>query len=246
MHQHFVSHIIRRAGLCRHLSFSSNPAVQQAEPKKWQLFSAVILERIPKLMKPLSEYEINYRLYRHEAKLRYSKKLPTAWFPDGQREDPVTHEVLIGDFSRRNFTPAPLETEADRSGNNKTLNRKLTESVYFTVKRYNRVWQFPQGEAEEGKTLSQTAEEALRSFVGDKLTLHFVSNVPSCHIQREFSPEVKQQRSWDGAKIFFYRAIVVAGNLEEIPFDYDFAWLSSSELSQVLPSIYYNSVKNIL
>jgi hypothetical protein len=72
-------------------------------------------------------------------------------------EDPVTGEVLIGEFSRRNFNPASLETEADRSGNNKTLDRKLADSIYFVVKRENRVWQFPQGEAEDGKTLRQVS-----------------------------------------------------------------------------------------
>ncbi|EME30743.1 39S ribosomal protein L46, mitochondrial [Galdieria sulphuraria] len=247
MQQCLIKPIISRLGFCRRLCSSSNAAVNQIEePKRWQLFSAAILERLPKLMKPLTEYEKDYRLYRHEAKLPFTRKMPTAWFPNGQREDPVTHEVLIGDFSRRNFTPASLETDADRSNNKKTLDRRLTDSIYFVVKRENRVWQFPQGEAEEGKMLIQTAEEALKNFVGNRITLHFVSNVPVCHVEREFSPEVKQQRKWDGAKIFFYRALVVEGNLEDIPFDYDFAWLSSSEMTQVLPSIYYNAVKNIL
>ncbi|GJQ11793.1 hypothetical protein GpartN1_g3584.t1 [Galdieria partita] len=247
MQQCLIRPISRKVKFSRRLCSSSNTVVNQVEkPKQWQLFSAAILERTPKLMKPLTEYEIDYRLYRHEAKLPYTRKMPTAWFPNGQREDPVTREVLIGDFSRRNFTPAPLETDADRSNNSKTLNRRLTDSVYFVVKRENRVWQFPQGEAEDGMTLRQTAEEALKKFVGDRLHLHFVSNIPACHIEREFSPQVKQQRNWDGAKIFFYRALVVEGNLEEIPFDHDFAWLSSSEMSQVLPSVYYNAVKNIL
>lgn len=48
------------------------------------------------------------------------------------------------------------------------------------------------------------------------------------------------------AQIFFYRALVVEGNLEEIPFDYDFAWLSAEEMSKVLPTAYYDAVKNIL
>jgi len=202
MQKCLIKHITRRIGFSRRLYSSSTSTAEEAseEPKRWQLFSAAILERIPKIMKPLSQFEIDYRLYRHEAKLAFARKMSSSWFPKGQREDPVTGEVLIGEFSRRNFNPASLETEADRSGNNKTLDRKLADSIYFVVKRENRVWQFPQGEAEDGKTLRQTAEEALNKFVGDRLTLHFVSNIPACHIEREFPSKLKQERNWDGAK----------------------------------------------
>jgi len=194
MQKCLIKHITRRIGFSRRLYSSSTSTAEEAseEPKRWQLFSAAILERIPKIMKPLSQFEIDYRLYRHEAKLAFARKMSSSWFPKGQREDPVTGEVLIGEFSRRNFNPASLETEADRSGNNKTLDRKLADSIYFVVKRENRVWQFPQGEAEDGKTLRQTAEEALNKFVGDRLTLHFVSNIPACHIEREFPSKLKQ------------------------------------------------------
>eukprot|EP00871_Galdieria_phlegrea_P003918 jgi/Galph1/4527/GphlegSOOS_G3195.1 len=235
-----------RRSFKRLFSASTETTTPVDESKQWKIFSAAILERIPPVLKPLTGYEQDYRLYRFEAKLAYARKMPSGWFPNGQREDPVTGEVLLGDFARRHFIPAPIETEADHTGNLKTLDRKLTDSVYFLVKRGNQVWQFPQDEAEVGKTLKQKAEETVKQFTGSQVDVHFIGNAPACHIEHMFSAQMREKRQLIGAKIFFYRAIVVDGNLENIPFDHEFAWVTAEEIGGLVPSSYYEAVKNIL
>lgn len=55
------------------------------------------------------------------------------------------------------FQPAARETEADRTNDRKSLDRKLDQSLYLIVKRNraDNAWQFPQGKIMENETFRQ-------------------------------------------------------------------------------------------
>ena len=55
----------------------------------------------------------------------------------------------------QSFKPAPRETEADKQGDQRSLQRRLDRVLYLLVKKPRRehAWQMPQGGVEEGESL---------------------------------------------------------------------------------------------
>ena len=55
----------------------------------------------------------------------------------------------------QSFKPGPRETEADRRGDRRSLQRRLDQVLYLLVKKPRRehTWQMPQGGVEEGESL---------------------------------------------------------------------------------------------
>lgn len=55
----------------------------------------------------------------------------------------------------QSFKPGPRETEADRRGDRRSLQRRLDQVLYLLVKkpRKEHAWQMPQGGVEEGESL---------------------------------------------------------------------------------------------
>lgn len=55
----------------------------------------------------------------------------------------------------QSFKPGPRETEADRRGDQRSLQRRLDQVLYLLVKkpRKEHAWQMPQGGVEEGESL---------------------------------------------------------------------------------------------
>lgn len=71
-------------------------------------------------------------------------------------EDTEFEELLEARENELNsFKPASRVTQADNSGDHKTVHRKLSHMLYLLVKkpRIEQSWQMPQGGLEEGENL---------------------------------------------------------------------------------------------
>jgi hypothetical protein len=133
------------------------------------------------------------------------------------------------------FEPAPRITEADKVDDRRSVERKLPNSLYLLVKRNRPThpWQFPQGRFIEEKddTLRGAAERIIDRAVGD-VDRWFISNAPMGHYTYEYPAQIQEQRKEFGAKVYFFRAQLIEGNIRlETRLYKDYAWLTRSEAS---------------
>jgi len=56
---------------------------------------------------------------------------------------------------QKDFVPAKLTTADDDAGNLQSLNRKLTQRLYLTVRRGPKAWLFPQRVTPDSETMRQ-------------------------------------------------------------------------------------------
>jgi hypothetical protein len=95
---------------------------------------------------------------------------------DLEKQDPLHPDFrTIGGFQMASRT-----TEADRTGDRKSRERKLDSRLFLLVKkdRDEHAWQFAQGGRDDGETMRQCAEREGREELGKNLELHFASNAP--------------------------------------------------------------------
>lgn len=129
------------------------------------------------------------------------------------------------------FQPASRITEADKKNDRRSMERRLQDSLFLIVKRNrsDHAWQFPQGRwqgEEKEPSLRTVAERVIDRAVG-KTQRWFVSNAPIGHFIYEYPSAVKDKRKAFGAKIFYYRAQWIAGNIKlETKFYKDYAWIA--------------------
>mmetsp|Transcript_179 Transcript_179/g.496 ORF Transcript_179/g.496 Transcript_179/m.496 type:complete len:130 (+) Transcript_179:301-690(+) len=60
---------------------------------------------------------------------------------------------------QKDFVPAKLTTADDDAGNLQSLNRKLTQRLYLTVRRGPKAWLFPQRVTPDSETMRQEEEK---------------------------------------------------------------------------------------
>ncbi|PNS19457.1 hypothetical protein CAC42_7301 [Sphaceloma murrayae] len=148
--------------------------------------------------------------------------------------------------------PVGRETEADKSGDRTSLNRKLDRTLYLLVKNQKGRWVFP-GDAIQGKEgLHQAAERVLVQAGGINMNTWVVGNAPIGWYQFDF-PKAIASKDKDmeelGEKVFFMKGRIMAGQADmskNVLGDTEFLWLTKEEVQEVVSSPYYASVKNML
>lgn len=128
------------------------------------------------------------------------------------------------------YKPAPRETEADATGETKTLERKLKERVYLSVqeKGSNGAWEpFPVTYVNEDETLLDAAKRATSEAVGSNLQLYCPSNCPMAVDMYAY----REKRDHFGIKTFFLRVQWDDGDADSTAMGVeDHAWLARDEL----------------
>jgi large subunit ribosomal protein L46 len=165
------------------------------------------------------------------------------------------------------FKPASRITEADEKNDRRSMERRLQDSLFLIVKR-NRTdhsWQFPQGKLLDlppmetttptsstttveanSETLRAAAERVLTRAVG-KTKKWFVGNAPIGHFQYAYPLSVQQKRHHYGAKVFYYRAQWLAGNIKLNTKLYtDYAWIARDEVHEYFDTETANYLKVLL
>lgn len=148
------------------------------------------------------------------------------------------------------FQPASRETEADRTGDRRSLQRKLEETLVLVVKQQIGAEShllLPQGQRRDGETMRQTAERVLRERCGSDIDVVVYGNAP-CGFYKYKYP-VAERRETVGAKVFFYRAGYRSGRVAETTSDdakkstpVEYEWLDRTELLAKVPGAYSASL----
>jgi len=160
-------------------------------------------------------------------------------------ENPTIEEII----ESMPFKPAPRITEADKKNDRHSLERNLPNSLYLVVKRNraDNAWQFPQGKIlDSEKGMRETAERVL-DRAGGKFRRWFISNAPIGYYCYEYPEEIQKARNQYGAKVFFYRAQLIAGSIKlETKLYKDYAWVTRDEVSEYFDENMSEYIKAIL
>ena len=127
------------------------------------------------------------------------------------------------------FTPAPRVTEADKTGDVQTINRKLQERVYLAIPDNDDKWDFPTVMVkEEDETLLDAAKRAVQG-VSKTMDIWCPSNCPwavDLVVPKE-NTDKPTDGSYFGTKTFF---IKVQHDEGEVGGSKEHAWLTRSEM----------------
>jgi len=85
----------------------------------------------------------------------------------------------------------------------------------------------PQGNINDDETLYQAAQRVIHELCGDKLQTHIYGNAPCGFYKYKYPMEIRKDKI--GAKVFFYRAILKSGKVDE-KLENSFQWLDKTEL----------------
>lgn len=147
-------------------------------------------------------------------------------------------------------------TDADRTADTRSLNRKLEKTLVLLVQQQIGAEQhllLPQGARCDGETLRQTAERVLRERCGDQIEAVVYGNAP-CGFYKYKYPKAARSETI-GAKVFFYRAGYRNGSVQVQPNETSnksaqksssYEWLDRSEVLTRVPSAYSASLSQFL
>ncbi|XP_030380243.1 39S ribosomal protein L46, mitochondrial [Scaptodrosophila lebanonensis] len=251
------------------LGRSQSTAVAPAVKEKWDLYAGVLVERMPVISKSLSPLERQFQdlLWRVEfenslksdSELKHERDLMQAELIKKGKvqvdldesaakqtaqdlKDAHTEELKKFEFGSRT-------TPNDAANKVTSTDRALEETLYLLVQQKlgsKPIFLLPQGQRHEGETMRQTAERVLREQCGDKLQVQFYGNAPVGFHKYKYPSD--QRDNSVGAKVFFYRASLRGGNVDEkqIP-SVKFEWLPKEALNKKLKtSAYVESINKFL
>ena len=245
-------------------TFASTTAVGTQE--KWDLYAGVLVERLPIVSKKFNELEQEFQKYlwhvefekslksKHE--LQHERDLKQAeLFKKGQMEvdlDEAISKQTAQDLKDayteelNKFQFASRTTADDKAMKITSTNRCLDDTLYLLVEQKlgskNHLL-LPQGPRLEGETMRQTAERVLREKCGDALNVQFYGNAP-CGFYKYKYPVAARDQSV-GAKVFFFRASLRAGNVDQ-SLSKKYEWLQKEALSSKLNPSYNESLQKFL
>lgn len=121
------------------------------------------------------------------------------------------------------FTPAPRETEADKTGNIHTLDRQLKTSVFLAIQSTNEGtlsniprWTLPSAIATStDETLLAVAQRAVTNVAGPNLKIWCPGNAPMAVNLRVYNPKLPAEfrENYYGEKIYYYRVQHDSGDM---------------------------------
>lgn len=212
------------------------------EGKSWRIRVAAMVERLPVVTPDVDDWEGEY-LGLKDHLMSFGKEYPAEtgfMFAPDKPEDHVVEsdEEMIAGLP---FTPAPRETEADASGDVKTLDRQLKTRLYLTIKSNTEGnlsgsrWTLPSALAAKDESLLAAAERAVSESVGSDLKLWCPSNAPMAVNMRVYNNKLPEsfRENYFGEKIFYYRVQYdnTGGDVDEAALNADdYAWLAREEI----------------
>ncbi|CAK4000233.1 related to mitochondrial ribosomal L17 [Lecanosticta acicola] len=159
--------------------------------------------------------------------------------------------------------PLPRTTEADETGDVRSLARALDKTLYLLVKNQQGEWRFPEDRVHGRENLHQAAERILLQVGGMNMNTWVVGNHPVGHFIRKFMEPITakitrnrlvstskdfEQEEY-GEKVFFMKSRIMAGqaDMSQNEFgDTDFQWLTKEEIQQKVHKGYWDYIRNML
>ncbi|XP_015126905.1 39S ribosomal protein L46, mitochondrial [Diachasma alloeum] len=232
--------------------------------QKWDLMAAVCVERHPVITKPKLELEQRVQGLLNEMEFENSMKCDHELREELEaKQSELVKKGLVdmdpdkvatisaqdiedaGDAELAKFPFASRVTEADKGNVKTSLERKLEKCLVLLVQQKvgeDLFWLPPQGPREEGETLRQSAERILRSTCGENLSAKIYGNAPIGFYKYVYPRAVREKGS-RGAKIFYYLAKHVNGNVQD---KVKYQWVDRQELEVTLPKPIHRSVSMFL
>ncbi|KAL6447891.1 hypothetical protein ACFW04_000160 [Cataglyphis niger] len=230
---------------------------------KWDLYSAVCLERHPVITQPMQEIELKY--YNLLKKIEYENSLKCDHELRVEKEEKQKKsssnqdnednvDILIQtaqDFEDNcqeelnNFKFAPRITKFDEQNITSSLERKLDKNLLLLIQQKvgnTYYWIPPQGIRKEGETLRQTAERVLLDTCGTGIKAKFYGNAPIGFYKYKYPKKLQEQGTY-GAKIFYFLAKHLDGNVTS---DIKYQWLDDTEFKNVLPHGIQKSISQFM
>ncbi|GAB0089870.1 39S ribosomal protein L46, mitochondrial [Sergentomyia squamirostris] len=242
--------------------------IPRRQNEKWDLLAGVLIERLPILGKNLNSLETKYQKMlnniefeqsrlsdherRHQKDLLLAERLKKGGDMD---EDDALSKQTAEDFEDActeelaTFKLAERSTEADIKKDLTSPERKLDDTLFLLVEQHvgeKKILLLPQGVREESETMRETANRVIREVCGEKLQVQVYGNAPVGFYK--FKYPMKRRKDTVGAKVFFFRAVRIEGNVEKVAKGESrkFLWPNKEELEGKLPAEYYKSVQQFI
>ncbi|XP_001916683.1 large ribosomal subunit protein mL46 [Equus przewalskii] len=248
----------------RNLALAAAPS---SSGSPWRLLGAMCLQRPPLVSKPLTplqeemaallqQIEIERSLYSdHELRaLSEAQQLAKRKADLYDEEDGERNILLVQDLEDvweqkfLQFKPGARITEADKKNDRTSLLRKLDRNLVLLVKEKlgdQDVWLLPQAEWQPGESLRGTAERTLAMLSENNMEAKFLGNAPCGHYKFKF-PQAMRTESILGAKVFFFKALLLTGDFSEAGKKDRHVWVSKEELGDYLKPKYLAQVRRFL
>lgn len=203
---------------------------------EWKIKVGVMIERIPIVTPDIQKWDEDYQMLKAELsrydEIAYPKELG---FPDPIDKEVLTREELLA-LLPEGFTPAPRETEADKSGNIHTLDRQLKTRVYLSVRPDLKTgWTLPTTVVTNGETFLQAAKRLTSEIAGDGISINCFSNCPMVVDLVEYDDDLrKDNNGCFGEKIFYMRVQYDDGDVDpnRMKNMCDWGWLTRDEMQE--------------
>ncbi|XP_045866021.1 39S ribosomal protein L46, mitochondrial [Meles meles] len=248
----------------RSLALAAAPSISGSP---WRLLGAVCLQRPPLVSKPLTplqeemaallqQIEVERSLYSdHELRAldeaqQLAKKKADLYDEEEDEQNILLAQDMEDAWEQKflQFKPGARITEADKKNDRTSLHRKLDRNLVLLVKEKlgdQDVWLLPQAEWQPGETLRGTAERTLATLSENNLEAKFLGNAPCGHYKFKF-PQAMRTESSLGAKVFFFKALLVTGDFSQTRKKGQHVWVCKEELGDYLKPKYLAQVRRFL
>lgn len=234
----------------------------KAPAEKWDLISAICIERHPVITKPMNDFEKQFHAMLQQ--VEYENSMKSDHEVKAERENkgaqksslekigtekiaPRTvhdfEDASAQELARFKFAPRHSATKSEEAVT--CLRRKLDKHLLLLVEEQigdKIFWIPPQGARESGETMIQAAERVLRKTCGPDLTASFYGNAPIGFYKYKY-PKAIQDRGRYGAKVFYFLAKYVDGHVSAKA---KHQWLDREELKAALPVDTHRSIFSFL
>ncbi|XP_012287407.1 39S ribosomal protein L46, mitochondrial isoform X2 [Orussus abietinus] len=227
---------------------------------KWDLWSAVCLERHPVITKPMNELQTRFKKMLNEIEFENSMKSDHELRSELEQKRlemkmiDIDADVVINETAQDledkyekeflQFQFAPRIT-ADQKNITDSLQRKLDRNLLLLTEQKlgdNKYWLPPQGLRKEGETMRQAAERVLADACGTQLNVRFYGNAPFGVYKYRYPNSIREQGSY-GAKIFYFLAKYLGGSIEK---NTKYQWLDRNELEAIVPAKVHKRLSQFL
>jgi hypothetical protein len=134
--------------------------------------------------------------------------------------------------------PADRVTDADKVGDQRSLDRRLSDRLVLLVRRSaDGEWGFPTADLDVSGAapMVRSAESAMVAAVGDAMHVWWPGAAPVCHMNRVYGEEQSAQSGAYGERLFFFRGELLRG-FPVVGGDYDdHRWVTRTEAAEFLP-----------